>query len=181
MPITQIEIKKEGFEAVQGHSFIDTLCWLNIHTPKVNKFTKANSFFEFIVKGKEIFISYIPYSKYIKFKEMSAYKINHYKHLKEIIELDKQRVVAKSGRVLKKIFDAYTDKEVEVLVGKINAVFNKENIEIKSDICNIYHEDNYYSDKGSLGESCMRYYYCQNQIAFYEYIGTKVAVIYKII
>ena len=154
MPITQIEIKKEGFEAVQGHSFIDTLCWLNIHTPKVNKFTKANSFFEFVVKGREIFISYIPYSKYIKFKDMSAYKINHYKHLKEIIELDKQRVVAKSGRVLKKIFDTYTDKEVEVLVGKINAVFNKENIEIKSDICNIYHADNYYNDNMKINIMC---------------------------
>lgn len=96
--------------------------------------------------------------------------------LKQIWKDDEDFVLGKQsvriGKLINRLFPKkYSDKEVEEFVNKVKALVERagENISVVSgqDIAYWYSSDNYYSEDGNLGNSCMRYRRCHSYFGIY--------------
>ena len=84
------------------------------------------------------------------------------------------------GKVFKKLFPKLTDSALQVVIQRWTAVFNTEKVfEIWSSnqIKKAYHEKNYLSKLGTLGNSCMRYEKNQQSMEFYEKNKASIVVL----
>lgn len=87
---------------------------------------------------------------------------------------------AKAGKILRKFFPNVKD---DVLRNKVPILFGGEgddlfkDFEISTKIRTTYHKDSYETSKGTLGNSCMRYDECQEQLEFYEKVGVKILIL----
>lgn len=101
--------------------------------------------------------------------------------------MDKYRVISiRIGRLVKKIIELYnkknnsnlyfSDSEIEKFVNSYksnydflkNGIDNLKLLSNKDDIKNAYFEENYSSEDGTLGSSCMRYGSCQEYFDIYS-------------
>jgi hypothetical protein len=99
----------------------------------------------------------------------------------------KFRQTTKINRVLLKLNDEYSEKQIENFGTEFKAIWSQinENLEDRIQVVNgdaitfWYHEKNYYSTglyRGTLNKSCMRYERTQPRVAFYSKYPNKIAL-----
>lgn len=82
-----------------------------------------------------------------------------------------KRYSCKPGVFVKKMFKEFSDKDVETFSNLYKSFVNKKEFDFEvlsgDKIKEYYHGSYHYSNKGSLGASCMRYDGCQNFFGLY--------------
>ena len=82
-----------------------------------------------------------------------------------------KRFACKPGAFIGKILKGISTKEVENFANLYKAFASKSNIEFKivtgSDILKYYHQDSYFNQNGTLGNSCMKSNSCQEYFDIY--------------
>jgi len=113
-------------------------------------------------RDKEGFISYLPQSMWESTNPENFYDPNI-------------RIMAKPGKVLRKIFPDMAPEVIGAFVCAYRALINSDTTSERfavvsdNDIAHYYHYDQYDNSQalGSLGESCMRYDKCQDYLGIY--------------
>jgi len=81
------------------------------------------------------------------------------------------RVYGRPGSVVSKLFNLDGGRDVELFNNLYKAALSKTKYEFKivsgDDIRKYYHQDHYYGNSGSLGNSCMKYDNCQRFFTLY--------------
>lgn len=137
------------------------------------KFQKNGEYFDMsyfdIIKEKPDYVTFIP-----------SKKINEFDGNEEKLEKYKQET--RVGRILKKLNNNYTEKEIEEFVNKFKAshasIFTDPQIDVVTGdkISYWYNEIRYKKPGGSLNNSCMRHENNKIQIDFYGEYKNKIAL-----
>lgn len=117
-------------------------------------------------------VNYISVSKLdrTKISYLTPERFNSIENPEEFWTTSK-RIAAKPGGFISKIFKDVSDKEIENFVNLYKTFSQKIDFKFKivkgKEIRKYYYEGNHFKDSGSLGNSCMRYYSCQDYFDLY--------------